>query len=385
MRILKQIVLSAAVLALTFYLWLAYVPSAASFLERIGVTGLIGVEVAGAEAPGGRGGFGPRGPAQVVVSAVAEGALNDRIEAIGDGRALRTATLRAEVGGEVVEVAHETGGYVGQGDVLLRLEDEAERIALERARLMLEDAQDEAERVGRLQDTGSVTEVRLREARLALRTAELELREARYELDRRAIRAPFAGWVGLLDVAIGDRLSPQDVVATLTDRSDILIDFRVPERAVGLIEPGMSLEARPLGIAGPPLSGEVRALDNVVDRTSRTMRVQGRLDNEDDRLRAGMAFDVELTFPGDTLLAIPPLALQWSSDGAFVWAIREGQAVAVPVRIRQRNADDILVEAALEPGEQIVIEGVQTLRPGAEVEVTNTPEAARADLVPARL
>jgi len=131
MRILKQIVLSAAVLALTFYLWLAYVPSAASFLERIGVTGLIGVEVAGAEAPGGRGGFGPRGPAQVVVSAVAEGALNDRIEAIGDGRALRTATLRAEVGGEVVEVAHETGGYVGQGDVLLRLEDEAERIALE--------------------------------------------------------------------------------------------------------------------------------------------------------------------------------------------------------------------------------------------------------------
>ncbi len=375
MGILKQIVLSAAVLALTLYLWLAYVPPAASFLERAGVTGMLGIEVAGAEASEGRGGFGARGPARVIVSAVSEAVVNDRIEAIGDGRALRTATLRADVAGEVVEVALEIGGHVGQGDVLLRLDDEAERIALERARLMLEDARHEAERVGRLQDTGSVTEVRLREARLALRTAELQMREARYELERRTIRAPFAGWVGLLDVAIGDRLSPQDVVATLTDRSDILLDFRVPERVVGLLEPGMALEARPLGISGPPLAGEVRAFDNTVDRTSRTMRVQGRLDNDDDRLRAGMAFVVSLRFPGETLAAVDPLAVQWAADGSYVWAVRDGTARRVSVTIRQRDADRVLVGGDLVPGDEVVVEGVQTLRPGAEVAVAGRAEA----------
>ena len=377
MRHLLQIVLSLGVLAGALFLWLTYVPSAASFLDRIGVADMLGVEVAEADEQGGRG-FGPRGPAQVVAAEVTEGSLNDRVEAIGDGQALRTATLRAEVGGAIVEVPLETGGYVEAGAVLLRLEDEAERIALERAQLVLEDAQDEAERVERLQTTGSVTEVRAREARLALRTAELELREAEYELERRTIRAPFAGWVGLLDVAIGDRLSPQDAVATLTDRSEILIDFRVPERVVGQIEPGMTLEARPLGIAGPALQGEVRAVDNVVDRTSRTMRVQGRLDNEEDRLRAGMAFAVALRFPGEALPAVDPLAVQWASEGSFVWAVRDGAAVRVPIAIRQRDTDRVLVEADLAPGELVVVEGVQSLRPGAEVAVASRAEARAA-------
>ncbi|RDC73626.1 efflux RND transporter periplasmic adaptor subunit [Rhodovulum sp. 12E13] len=375
MRILKQIVLSVLVLAATLWLWVGYVPSAAAFLDRVGLADVLGLEIADAEAaPGGRG-FGSRGPAQVVVAEVTEGAMNDRVEAIGDGRALRSATLRTEVGGEVVEVALDTGGYVEAGTVILRLEDEAERIALERARLMLADARDDAERVGRLQDTGSVTEVRLREARLALRTAELELQEAEYELERRTIRAPFAGWVGLIDVAIGDRLSASDEVATLTDRSEILIDFRVPERAVSLVEPGMPLEARPLGISGAPLPGEVHAVDNVIDRASRTLRVQGRLANDDDRLRAGMAFAVALRFPGETMAAVDPLAVQWAAEGSYVWAVREGAAQRVAVTIRQRDAGRVLVEGDLAPGDTVVVEGVQSLRPGAEVMVANRAEA----------
>jgi RND family efflux transporter MFP subunit len=375
MRILRQIVLSVLVLASTVWLWVAYVPSAAAFLDRIGVADVLGLEIAEAEAGQGGRGFGQRGPAQVVAAEVTEGALNDRVEAIGDGRALRSATLRAEVSGEVVEVALDIGGHVEAGTVILRLDDEAERIALERARLMLADARDDAERVGRLQDTGSVTEVRLREARLALRTAELELREAEYQLERRTIHAPFAGWVGLIDVAIGDRLSASDEVATLTDRSEILIDFRVPERAVGLVEPGMPLEARPLGISGPPLSGEVHAVDNVIDRASRTLRVQGRLDNDDDRLRAGMAFAVALRFPGETMAAVDPLAVQWAAEGSYVWAVRDGAVQRVAVTIRQRDAGRVLVEGDLTPGDTVVVEGVQSLRPGAEVTVANRAEA----------
>ena len=378
MRILKQIVLSALVLAATLWLWVAYVPSAATFLDKVGVADVLGLEIAEAEASEGGRGFGPRGPAQVVVADVTEGAVNDRVEAIGDGRALRSATLRAEVGGEVVEVALDIGGYVEAGTVILRLDDEAERIALERARLMLDDAQDDAERVGRLQDTGSVTGVRLREARLALRTAELGLREAEYELERRRIRAPFAGWVGLIDVAIGDRLSASDEVATLTDRSDILIDFRVPERAVGLVEPGMPLEARPLGISGPSIPGEVHAVDNVIDRASRTLRVQGRLDNDDDRLRAGMAFAVALRFPGETMAAVDPLAVQWAAEGSYVWAVRDGAAQRVAVTIRQRDAGRVLVEGELTPGDTVVVEGVQSLRPGAEVDVAGRAQARAA-------
>jgi RND family efflux transporter MFP subunit len=120
-----------------------------------------------------------------------------------------------------------------------------------------------------------------------------------------------------------------------------------------------------------------------VDRASRTLRVQGRLDNADDGLRAGQAFSVALSFPGETLPSVDPLAIQWSGDGSFVWLARDGVAERVPVTIRQRTNSAVLVEGALEPGDAVITEGVQTLRPGAEVRVVNGP-AAGAEAVAAQ-
>jgi len=373
---LRQLVLSTLLIAVTVVLWAAFVPAARPILDRTGVLGLLGIAPTSVE-QGGRG--GARGPSAVVVAEVGEGKVADRVMAIGDGRALRRVTVRSRVTGQVTGIGVEDGGRVEAGRLLVQLDDEAEKIALERAGLVLQDARDEAARVTRLEGTGAVTEVRRREADLALRSAELDLRQAQYDLDQRSVRAPFAGWTGVLDIAVGDRVSSQDALVTIADRSKILIDFHVPERVVGRIVPGMALKARPLALPELALDGEVQAVDNIVESTSRTLRVQGRLDNAEDRLRGGMAFEVELLFPGDTLPSVDPLAVQWSGEGAFVWAVRDGKAVRVPVTIRQRNADSVLVEAALAPGESVVVEGVQMLRDGAAVRLAE-PQAV---LVPA--
>lgn len=370
---LRQLLLSSVLVLGVIALWIAYVPSARPLLDRMGVLDLLGIE-ATAPAAEDDGGARRGGPAAVVVEEVAEGRISDRIAAIGDGRALRTVNVRTQVTGEVRELGIEDGSHVDEGQLILRLEDEAERIAVERARLMLEDASDEAARLVRLENTGAVTEVSRRAADLALRTAELDLRQAEFELQRRRIFAPIEGWAGVLDIAVGDSVSAQDTLVTITDRSQILIDFRVPERVVGRIRTGMPLEARPLARPETVLTGTVHAIDNVVDPASRTLRVQGRLANDDDLLRAGMSFEVVLRFPGEALPSVDPLAVQWSANGAFVWVVREGKAVRVPVVIRQRNADSVLVEADLAPGEQVVTEGVQALRPGAEVRIA-APQA----------
>ena len=373
---LRQLVLSTLLIAVTVVLWAAFVPAARPILDRIGVLGLLGIAPTSVE-QGGSG--GARGPSAVVVAEVGEAKVADRVMAIGDGRALRRVTVRSRVTGQVTGIGVEDGGRVEAGRLLVQLDDEAEKIALERAGLVLQDARDEAARVTRLEGTGAVTEVRRREADLALRSAELDLRQAQYDLDQRSVRAPFAGWTSVLDIAVGDRVSSQDALVTIADRSKILIDFHVPERVVGRIVPGMALKARPLALSELALDGEVQAVDNIVESTSRTLRVQGRLDNAEDRLRGGMAFEVELLFPGDTLPSVDPLAVQWSGEGAFVWAVRDGKAVRVPVTIRQRNADSVLVEAALAPGENVVVEGVQMLRDGAAVRLAE-PQAV---LIPA--
>ncbi|MCR9150480.1 MAG: efflux RND transporter periplasmic adaptor subunit [Rhodobacteraceae bacterium] len=384
MNVLRQLLLSVLACVAAVYLWAAFVPSAWDVLGRFGVTELPGLpppaETAAPEQA--RGGFGGGRAARVLVAEVAAGTIDDRVEAIGDGRALRSVTLRAEVSGRIVDLPHESGGYVEAGDVILRLDEEVEAIELERARLTLEEARDAADRLSQLGTSGTVTQVREREARLALRTAELALREAEYDLSRRVLRSPLSGWLGVLDLSVGDRISGQEVIGTVTDRSAILIDFRVPERLIGRIETGMPVTVRALGFPDESLAGEVRAIDSVVDRDSRTLRVQAKVDNRDDRLRAGMAFAVTMEFAGAALPSVDPLSVQWSSEGSFVWAVRDGKAARVPVTIRQRNADAVIVEGDLAPGEVVVTEGVQSLRPGAEVTVAE-PRGAEAAQVAA--
>lgn len=119
------------------------------------------------------------------------------------------------------------------------------------------------------------------------------------------------------------------------------------------------------------MEGRIVAVDNRVDESSRTLRVQATIGNAEDRLRAGMAFQINLVFTGADYPAVDPLAIQWGAEGAFVWVVRAGKAERVPITILQRTAEAVLIEAAFEPADLVVTEGVQALRPGVEVTVTS--------------
>jgi hypothetical protein len=97
--------------------------------------------------------------------------------------------------------------------------------------------------------------------------------------------------------------------------------------------------------------------------------VRADIPNGEDRLRAGMSFEVTMKFPGDTYPAVNPLAVQWGSEGAFIWSIVDGRAKRVPVRVIQRNTDTVLVDAPLTSGELVVTEGVQSVSEGSEVKI----------------
>lgn len=379
MKAFRQIFVLMIVVAAGLYIWIAYVPAARPLLAQTGLLDLLGIEQAAQQqaASGGRPGRG--GPTQVIAERVSEAVQADRISAIGDGRAQHAVTVRSNAVGVITDLQVTAGTFVEAGSTIALLESEAEEIALEQAQLRLEEARADAARNQQLETSGAVTELRLRETQVALRTAELAARQAALDLSQRRIETPIAGWVGIIDVERGDRLAAQDVIATITDRSEILIDFRVPERVVGKIALGQQIAVTPLGLRDTVLTGEIAAIDSVVDRASRTLLVQGRVANDDDRLRAGMAFSVGMSFPGETLMSIPPLAVQWSSTGPFVWAVREGKAAQVPVVIVQRNADAVLVTSDdLKSGEDVVTEGVQTLRPGSEVAPVSDATAASA-------
>lgn len=376
----KQAILCVTVLAASALVWYMFFPGAKQVLAKWGIGEQVTAETSsnggpGQGGPGRRGPGGPGGPGGgmsagvVILEDVGTATINDRLSAIGTGSALHSVSVRPYSSGRLTEILVQPGSEVKAGDVLARMDSEAEKIAVDRAQLTLEDNRAKLERAKTLSATNNVTAVQLRDAELAVRNAELQLREAQLALERREILAPINGHVGILPVSPGDYVTSSTDIATIDDRSEILVDFWVPERYARQIQIGAPLSAQSVGRPDETYEGTVRAIDNQVDNASRTLRVQARISNPTDTLRSGMAFRVEMQFPGDQYPAVNPLAVQWSNDGAYVWAVRNEVAVKVPVKIMQRNSDHVLVSGDLRPGDKVVVEGVHAVREGQNVPV----------------
>lgn len=381
MSIWKQAVLTVVVLVAAFFGWLRFYPGAPQTLASLGIENVpfapqaAPETAAGGGNAAGRGNRGAGGPPQseVIAQPVIELTINDRLSAIGTGRAVRSVVVTPYDSGRLTEVAVESGSTVERGDVIARLDAEAQQIAHDRASVALRDAQARLERIEALRSSNTASAVQVTEAELAVDNARLALRDAALDLERRSIEAPISGVVGILPITAGNFVTTQTEIATIDDRSEILIDFWVPERFAGMVSVGSALTAASVARPGEVFEGTVSAVDNRIDAESRTLRIQARLPNESDRLRAGMAFEVSMRFPGDTFPAVDPLAVQWGSDGAFVWAIRGGRAERVAIRIIQRNTDSVLVEAPLTLQDAVVTEGLHVVREGAEVRIAGRP------------
>ena len=380
----KQAVLSITILLVAAAGWVAFFPGAEQVLARWGI------EWASAAAPGagdkkdGDSGKSGNLQASVVTAPVAIATINDKLSAIGTGRAKSSVIVKPYASGRLTEISVVSGTRVVVGTVIARLDSEAEQIAVDRARIALDDTMAKLDRMKALRSSNTTTAVQLREVELALGNARLELRDAELSLDRRAIVAPIAGIVGILPITAGNYVTAESEIATIDDRSTIIIDFWVPERYASAVNVGAPLTAIPIARPGNMFQGTVSAVDNRIDEASRTLRVRADIANQDDTLRAGMSFQVGMRFPGDTYPSVDPLAVQWGADGAFVWAIVDGKAKRTPVRIVQRNTESVLVEAALGEGEEVVTEGIHAVREGAEVQVAvREPAAAPANISPA--
>lgn len=384
MSVWKQLVLVAVIGFIAIGAWFQLSPIAAPLLEsaaveRAGAPGGSGMRGGrGIRSGEGRGMRGGERPATRVVTAeVVEAEAGSRLVAIGTARASRSVTLYAETAGIVSEVALAAGDAVSMGDVLVRLNDAEERLAVEQARLEVEAAEETVTRYERLSQNQAIPAVQLQEARTALARARNELAAAEIALARRSVRAPFDGVMGFAEVDVGDMLSNTTPIANIDDRRTLTIEFNVPERFAGYISNGAPVSATTAAHAGAGFTGEIVAADSRVDPTSRTLKVRAALPNEDDRLRPGMAFSVTLDFDTPGRPAVPMVAVQWDRDGAYLWKVVDGRAVRTPVRVVARTSGSVLVEGDIGPADIVVAEGVEGLREGSQIaEATEEPADA---------
>ena len=385
MAIWKQTLLSLLVVAVIGIAWYFYFPGAQEVAARfgLGTAATEGADAAGGGRPAGPGGpgfggFGGARATQVVVQPADSQIINDELTALGSAAALHSVTVTPQASGMLTEVLVSSGASVEAGDVIARLDAQSQQIAFDRAQLALSDAETTLKRIRQLRAANTVSESQVQTAELAVSNAELGLRGAELDLRNRSITAPIAGRVGLVEVNAGNMVTTQTEIATIEDRSALLVSFWVPERLMGALKPGDPVKAVPVALPQAEITGLVSAIDNRIDTASGTFEVQAEVPNPDDSLRAGMSFTVSMRFAGDSFVAVDPLAIQWGSDGAYLWRAIDGNAVRTPVRIVQRNTESVLVAGELAVGDAIITEGLEALRDGQDVAIAG--EAAPEDV-----
>jgi RND family efflux transporter MFP subunit len=375
MSLFKQALLCLVLVAAVGAGWYLYENPA-----TLGLADESAVEADRRGAPAARGGnripglLGRGGAVNVITQPVETDPGGETVIALGTAKAARSVTVYPQVTGIVTDILFRPGAAVEAGEALLKLEDDEQHVAADKARVTLTQTEATLERSRTLAQSKTISDAALLEAETAAQLAEIEVRSAEIALQRRTVTAPFAGVTGLTDISVGDLVTTSAAITRLDDLSTVRVGFEVPERWAGRIERGHPITATAQGLAGSEFSGEISGIDNRIDETTRTLRLEAELANEGRALRAGMAITVTMSFETDQELAVSSLAVQWDRRGSFVWKVVEEAARRANVAIVRRESGIVIVRGEVKAGDRVVVEGVQRLRDGAMVtEVDETP------------
>ncbi len=312
---------------------------------------------------------GSRAGVPVIVTPVdfARDALS--LQVVGTGRAIKSVSLRAEASGKVQQLEIHPGASFKQGDILLRLDDVEQKLAVEIAEARLAEAKRASDRAESLRTSGNTALARLQEVQTTAEIARLELERAKETLKDRVLRAPFDGISGLSNIEVGAWVDTSVDIASYDDRSVILVEFDLPETLLPRVTVNMPVTATTVSAAGEAFQGSVSAIDSRIAASSRTAKVRVSIPNPGNKLLPGASFTIKLDASGQMFARIPELSLQFYRGELYVWRVKDGKAEQVAVSMQRRSAGSVLVDGGLSTGDLIVVEGSQRLEPGQPVQI----------------
>ncbi len=379
MRVSGQLAVIAVLGAAGFGGWYAY---QGGYLAKAPVVGSYFAQAPGQAAAPGRPGRGPAGPSTVEVDTVKTGRVVETRNAVGTVRAFESITVTAKVAGLITEIGFEEGQKVKAGAALVQLDAAERRAEIEqaiaeanRAVALRNEVSIKLERAQQLSRTGAGTSAQVEDLTAqikslegAMASAQAQRKGAEARLEELTIRAPFAGRVGTRSVSLGAYISPGTRITSLDDLSRIRLDFAVPENLLGRLKSGQVVKATSAAYQGRTFEGTVTTIDPRIDAATRTVKLTAEFPNPDEALRPGMFLSVglEVTTKDDAVL-IPEEAVVSEGLRQLVYPVKDSKVERRVIRIGQRQAGKVEVLEGLQPGETIVVLGVQRVRPGAEV------------------
>ncbi len=331
-------------------------------------------------------------PETVTAMTLDKGAWEQTIAATATVTAVQGVTVSAEVGGRVVRIAFESGAVVEKGNMLVKLDTASEDAQLASAEAAAALAKADFERVRQLGERDLASKDAVDRAKAQFKETVAQVGNIRALTAKKAVRAPFAGRLGLRLINLGQILREGDPIVSLQTLDPIYVDFSVPQQQVLRLNPGMAMRVTTDAAPKDIFSGEVIAVNPEVDPVTRNVRVRALVVNPEEKLRPGMFAHVEVVLPDrQTVLPIVETAVLYAPYGDSVFVIEKHQDEKLGkseqrlrqqfVRLGRARGDFVDVVDGLEAGEVVVTSGVFKLRSGMKVVVDNTL-APKAELDP---
>jgi len=303
-------------------------------------------------------------------------------DVIGNVVAVHGVTLSADLPGTVESIAFQSGEHVAAGTVIARLDARQERAQLVAAQAQLELARINLERMTRLHDKQVVAQAELDEVAAAAKQAEARVGEIRATIERKEVRAPFAGFLGIRQANLGQYLNAGEPIVPLQSLDPVYVDFSVPQARLAGLGVGAEVRVHADSLYFGRATGRITAINSVVDEDTRNVLVQATFHNPHGALRPGMFVQVEITTgTSGAVVALPASAVNYAPYGNSVFVVttmkgRDGKPYRGVeqrfVKLGANHGDQVAVVDGVKPGDEVVTSGVFKLRSGAAVLVNNS-------------
>ncbi len=301
-----------------------------------------------------------------------------KLESFGFIEPYQGVTLANETAGTVVHLGFESGQKVNTGDLLINLDATVEQANLEAARAKLPATEAQAKRLQKLYGQGSVSEGQRDEAMANFLSLKAEIASLQATINRRTIKAPFSGVVGLRNVFLGDYLNAGTEIVRLEDISTMRLRFTLPQTLLSQVAVGQRIEVGVDAYPDKTFTGTITAIEPAVNYQSGLVQLQADIPNTDQVLRSGMFARVNVLLP--TLkqqMVVPQIAINYTLYGNNVFVVEKHnengnevlRARPQEIQVAERRAEVARIGKGLEPGQLVVTSGQLRLSNGSKVKL----------------
>jgi len=320
-------------------------------------------------------------PEAVTTIVAAQDQWQITLGAIGTVTAVQGVVISADLPGLVASIEFDSGQRVRAGDMLVRLDTKQEKAQLAASEAQQRLARLNFDRMKVLQAERVAAQAEFDRADAEAMQAEAHVNEIRATIERKTIRAPFSGILGIRQVNLGQYVNPGQAIVPLQALDPVYVDFAVPQQEMRDMRVGAELDITVEGVPAVAAKGRITAINSIVDQSTRNVNVQATFPNRDGKLLPGMFVQASVIV-GESrpVIALPTSAIAYTPYGDFVFIVEDMEDPTGKtyrgvrqqfVKLGGGRGDQVAVIDGVKIGEEVVTSGVFKLRSGAAVLISN--------------